>query len=677
MAAAARHAREARELSTLIQRDVDAFLRGEDIFDEDDVESESEEVVLEADKVVEKKDEQVPEASPGGEQRWSSNSAWHGENSGAWQRAAGWEHFPGMASPQAWQWSAQPSGWGARLGGSADIKEGAKQMELDPWSTLAGDPWAKSMKHSPVTPGPIQKPRPTGGGADAAGGAMNGVQKTEKEAEVEKHESKVEPNNAEVELGLEPAPEVEQTKEDNTQTSPCGGADDDELGGLVSALQELIETYEGTLPGTAFEKLYDKSEAYRSMVKAAGGPKRFAEQHSDRFTWTFKGLPGGSVQLADGRGWSRPTAAPYKPIGAAWSSPSWTAPSWTQAAWKPVQSHGGASELEKIAGSGVAAGLPWPEASDTGGNSSLRRALIELIQWENGSILASKVFITIRSWKPKQFAAMKKEADDAGSLKDFVSVHADTFEWIHDRPGTDSIRLAEGQCDNLAVQALKELLRKNDGSMKAAQIFLEGFLEKHNLDPIQEQALRAEVRLAGGVKKFVVQYPEHFAWFRRCGVGSEAIALAGAGAPTADGDAAAGYRPEEYAEETWDMSDSPVPRRVELAGNNAAADVLCELLRYFGGTLLACQLYHKLKVWDFSKLEIVKAEAAYHGSLRLLISQHSDRIEWFLHDGAGTESVRLVHVPSTAEVEILQPEHHAPPVKAEFEIDQCVALAYQ
>jgi len=168
------------------------------------------------------------------------------------------------------------------------------------------------------------------------------------------------------------------------------------------------------------------------------------------------------------------------------------------------------------------------------------------------------------------------------------------------------------------------------------------------------------VQRAGGIKTFVCQNLDDFEWYLQGRAGMYAVRLAEAKTSSATTPALQHLRPPPPPPMPPPPDAIPVASEGDAAAGqlargcdgssqggseDQAAHILAELIEWYGGSILACQVFPRLNIWDSSKLDIVKSDVQIHGGMRSYIKQHANNFEWFLENGAGTESIRLVQVP--------------------------------
>lgn len=159
---------------------------------------------------------------------------------------------------------------------------------------------------------------------------------------------------------------------------------------LSAALTELIEWHGGFLLGSrVFIDLKawrpETYENFRKEIGQVGGLKKFVARHPDRFRWAPHGEDGKDTVF-----------------------------------------------LVK-------------EAPDF---EALIEPLVQLIEWNKGSLLASKVFKELKAWKPREVERFRKEVDDAGTLKKLIQRYPDKFEWVVDsNPGKELVRLVNAKAE--------------------------------------------------------------------------------------------------------------------------------------------------------------------------------------------------------------------------------------
>eukprot|EP00931_Biecheleriopsis_adriatica_P048654 TRINITY_DN28122_c0_g2_i1.p1 TRINITY_DN28122_c0_g2~~TRINITY_DN28122_c0_g2_i1.p1 ORF type:complete len:524 (+),score=117.52 TRINITY_DN28122_c0_g2_i1:70-1641(+) len=369
---------------------------------------------------------------------------------------------------------------------------------------------------------------------------------------------------------------------------------------MLDALEVLIASNDGMLSGTNFEQLYRQDEAYKDMVKQVGGPKRLAEVHSDRFAWSNQGYPGGSIVLAtsasqadedDDQPWPDNTGRKIRKAEDEWtSSQRWPA--------------------EKITLANVH-------------DRSLEEVLEELVRWDGGVLLASKVFLDVRQWWPNELERLKKEAREAGGLKNFVARYPDRYRWSTGGPGKEAIHAVKGAARNKAVDIVLELVKWSGGSMLASQILneLKGWdSEKANL-------VQAEVEAQGGMKRFISQHSGVLEWSLREGTGKETVMLA-------TRDHSGRYNAHK------DEDEATYHRGTAHSNHGSTVDTIVELIEWHGGKLLAAKVFGKLESWDKALAAQVKADVKHAGGFKRFVDRHPT-LECFLDGAEGTETLRV------------------------------------
>lgn len=420
---------------------------------------------------------------------------------------------------------------------------------------------------------------------------------------------------------------------------------EDETETILRALTELVETHDGTLPGTAFEELYKMDNGYRKIVKAAGGPKKFVEQHEDRFNWVQDGVPGGSVKLVHGyssvgdaaaNNWwsSRPTPLPsgvavrwleeviewqrdgtlllsktFNEIDA-WKSSQEAASfkacidSWggleafvdaypTNFSWVPGTSHSQA----KICKADAPATQPGHSGSQ---KKNLCSLLAEVLKGHGGSMLAAKVFKHVKDWAPGEFDNFKHEVNEAGGIKKYVSWYPDRFECtLAGGPGTETVNIVRQPCEDTVA----ELLKWSGGILLASRVLP----ELQSWKPEEHAACKQRIEDAGGIKKFVQHYDKRFKWILKEGPGTEAVQL---------------------------LED-------EVVDSEALVETLTELVEWHEGSILASRFFIDLKAWRPESYDSYRKNIGKFGGLKEFASQHPDRFRW-VSDDEGKDSIALV-----------------------------------
>jgi len=517
---------------------------------------------------------------------------------------------------------------------------------------------------------------------------------------------------------------------------------------LLDALEELIESNDGALPGTAFEKLYGMKEPYREIVKSCGGPKKLAEFHSERFYWCLEGRPGGSIRLVDRSSKQSGSAASWHQDFRDAANTKWESSNWYS---RTAYSGYGTSEEPK----GASAWTQKWENHDGKPHrpESLRDALVELLDSEQGALLlSSKVFPDIKQQWPNLANHFQQEAQDAGGLKAYVTQFPKLFCWVSDPdiPGRDAVQSIRGR-SQLAAEYLVSLVKwhaEHNTNFRED----EGMLASHiqtslcNWDRCKADLLRSEVQLAGGISKFIDRHvSDRVEWYFQSGDTTEVIRLVKDDRPsiinkgtehwwqtssyTADSDQVSTkeaddgsawtaewnsqggekHRPDclkdalvkmvdfdkngvalsskifPYIKQQWPDLASNFQKDAQAAGglkayimqfpnlfrwvsdpdhggrdavhrvdggSELAAEYLVSLVKWHAEHhskscedegLLASQIHRFFRNWDRSKADLLRNEVQLAGGIKkFIVSNVSDRLEWYLQKGTGTEAIRLV-----------------------------------
>lgn len=311
---------------------------------------------------------------------------------------------------------------------------------------------------------------------------------------------------------------------------------------IARALERLVRSYNGLLPGTAFVELYKLDESYRGAVKAAGGPKNFVRRHPERFTWVERGVIGGSVQLAGARLDAVDDVLPS--MNAALGSLS------RQKEEKPYMlpvndPHGYCLGVPHYPGPLSVLGRPllappglhmkvlprsplgWLQAAvesempmeDCDGVDSF----VEIIKLHGGSLLASKIYGEFKAHKADKFPAFKRVVDAAGGMKKFVSMHSDQVHWVLlGGLGTEAVEVTF-QGDEI-LEEVARLLHRKGGSLLASQILPE-LKALADTEVGRTNSIKKAFEEAGGTKKYILAHSDRFEWMAGCDMGMEEVRL--------------------------------------------------------------------------------------------------------------------------------------------------------
>eukprot|EP00930_Biecheleria_cincta_P082821 TRINITY_DN72470_c0_g1_i1.p1 TRINITY_DN72470_c0_g1~~TRINITY_DN72470_c0_g1_i1.p1 ORF type:complete len:734 (+),score=162.33 TRINITY_DN72470_c0_g1_i1:179-2203(+) len=505
----------------------------------------------------------------------------------------------------------------------------------------------------------------------------------------------------------------------------------DETETILRALTDLVETHDGTLPGTAFEELYKMDYRHRQIVKASGGPKKFVEFHGDRFTWVQDGVPGGSVKLVHGYPSDRDASSNW------WSSRSPSLSSgiairWVEdviawqkdgvlllsktfgeiEAWRSSQeassfkalidSWGGLeafvdahpTHFSWVRGTNnqakiCKAGAPASKGGHTAGKKDCCALLVEVLKGHGGSILAAKVFKHVKDWAPGEFDRFKDEVNEAGGIKKYISWYADRFECkLASGPGTETVSLVRQYCEDVVA----ELLRWSGGVLLASRVLP----ELQSWKPEEHAFCKQRIEDAGGIKKFIQHFDKRFKWVLKEGPGTEAIQLLEDQVVDSEAlldaltelvewhegsilasrffidlkawrpDSYDSYRKnigkfgglKEFASQhperfKW-VSDDEGKDSIALVKNENFAslkEALVQILEYANGSMLASQVHPTMKSWKPAKADWLRREVDHAGSLKKLLQRYPDEFEWKVDSDTGKQSVHLV----TAKAPVVEP----------------------
>lgn len=238
----------------------------------------------------------------------------------------------------------------------------------------------------------------------------------------------------------------------------------------VSTIEEMLQWHDG---GLLASRLLPELHAWKPSahaackkeVEKAGSIKKFIGQHPDRFKWSLQDGPG--TELIQSLREENVESEAVTDIVAALLE--WHGGSLLSSrifidlkAWKPDSYEAVREEILQVGGLKKFAAIhpnrfKWEahaqdskdticlvtEAQDF---SAFLDALVELIEWNGGSLLASKVFKKLRDWKPVEVTSLRKEVDDAGSLKKLIMGYPDRFEWVLDSdPGKEAVQLVKAK----------------------------------------------------------------------------------------------------------------------------------------------------------------------------------------------------------------------------------------
>jgi hypothetical protein len=239
-------------------------------------------------------------------------------------------------------------------------------------------------------------------------------------------------------------------------------------------------------------------------------------------------------------------------------------------------------------------------------------AIVALLEWHGGVLLASKVLTELKAWKPKQFEACKMEVQEAGGMQKFILLHNTYFTWApSDTLGAEMVHLCNKskESDKFA-ELVVQLVRWHGGSLLASRIFNE---MKAWRPSIYEQ-FRFQVNQVGGMKRFVDLHAAELVWISDGGGGRNAIQLVNR-TPSSH---------EMLSEYEWSVN------------------LLEELIDLRGGELLASKVMQAMHAWKPDQLDDFKTDVFDAGGLKKLIHKNADRFEWVLDEEQGRDAVRIL-----------------------------------
>lgn len=367
---------------------------------------------------------------------------------------------------------------------------------------------------------------------------------------------------------------------------------------VVEALEALIRSKDGALPGTAFEELYNQDYSFKVAVRGFGGPKKFVDHHRDHFVWVSEGVPGGSVKLvkqADSEEAHQQSSAEPAPVEE-------TQDYWKGSGWSSY----GTSDRGQY-------GKSYHQREDC------PELLEKLVRWNGGILEANRVYSDFKNWKPWLVEAFNEDIESAGGIKNFVSAYPDRFQWVPGPPQKEAIRLVSGgnKLDEF-LEVLQHLIRWHGGTLLASRIFI----ELRSWKPSAYDSFRREVEHAGGLKKFAARHPECFIWVSDGNPGKDALQL--------------------------------VPEGEKAKSH---LDALAEVIRWHGGTLLASKLLAEMKLWNPEENEYFNRAVQEAGGLKKFFLRYPERFEWVVGTGPGVEAVRVVQAGSAPQ-RSLAPEEY-------------------
>jgi len=259
----------------------------------------------------------------------------------------------------------------------------------------------------------------------------------------------------------------------------------------ANLLAKMITWHGGTLlASNVFKEIKDwrpkEAETFKAEVQAAGGVKKFISRFPDRFQWTLEGGPGTEAVCL-----MKVSAARNKSLADVlvdlihWHGAPLLASKVVKElnAWKPNDYEAIKAELDEVGGMkkfvamntdrfnwvlGDGPGMETIHLIDSQcPRNPVVEALVELLQWNGGSMLAAKLCQELKTWKPKEFDQFKVDCEEAGGMKKYVGMHHNRCEWALDSgPGTDSIRLTKpGGNSELAKWLTESVTEQNSNAL--------------------------------------------------------------------------------------------------------------------------------------------------------------------------------------------------------------------
>jgi hypothetical protein len=233
---------------------------------------------------------------------------------------------------------------------------------------------------------------------------------------------------------------------------------------------------------------------------------------------------------------------------------------------------------------------------------------MEIIEWQkDDSIVASAVYKEIEAWKTAQeFSSFKAEIEEWGGLEEFVAGHPKSFSWVESTGHTQAkickaeLRSEKSKKEKACWEVIADVLDYCDGSILLAKLLR----EVKSWDPAKYETHQAEIQAAGGIKKYIAWYPDHFDCELASGPGTETVTL--------------------------------------KSNQQPCVDTIAELLEWHEGVLLSSRLLPEMQSWRPKALAGCKKEIEAAGGIKKFISQYPSRFEWTLADGPGTEAIKLI-----------------------------------
>jgi hypothetical protein len=240
------------------------------------------------------------------------------------------------------------------------------------------------------------------------------------------------------------------------------------------------------------------------------------------------------------------------------------------------------------------------------GAESCVAALYELLERNDGTLLASRVFKELKISAPAAFDSFKREVERSGSMKKFVQQYWDRFEWtVTGGPGMDAISLVKRDHPSLTcADLIEEVLRWHGGKVLVSKLLGEMKAWK----PYQFESCKKELQAAGGLKQFLSLHDKQF---------------------------------------TFSHADPLCTAFVRLAPEQSASDdfvkPLVELVKWHGGTLLASMVFIEMKAWRQDIYEHFKIEVNDVGGLKRYVAMHRSELDWVSDGGGGKNAVRALN----------------------------------